>query len=75
MSDVMELKNYASKSVFDSAARDAALAIMEVLDMKYDDHLVVQFLSTSDGKRMVSSISRMLSFFNERKIAELERDK
>lgn len=72
MSDVIDLRTVVSKSIFDSAARDAAAAVLEVLDMPYDDELVVKFLSTRDGKRMISSISRMLSFFNERKIADLE---
>lgn len=71
MSDVMELKTVMSKSIFDSAARDAAAAVMEVLDMPYNDELVVKFLATSDGKQMVSSIARMLSYFNEVKIVEL----
>lgn len=72
MNEVIELKAVVSKSIFDSAARDAAAAVMEVLDMPYDDALVVKFLETRDGKKMISSISRMLSFFNERKIADLE---
>lgn len=72
MSDVIDLRTVVSKSIFDSAARDAAAAVLEVLDMPYDDELVVKFLSTRDGKKMISSISRMLSFFNERKIADLE---
>lgn len=66
-----ELKTVVSKSIFDSAARDAAAAVMEVLDMRYDDALVVKFLATTDGKQMVSSIARMLSYFNEVKIVEL----
>ena len=62
-----------SRSMFDAAARDASQVIFEMLDMEYDDVLLSDFLKTTDGKKMEASIARLLSYINERKIANLDR--
>lgn len=62
-----------SKSALDGAIKDAAQVLFEIIDMPYDDELLNQFMLTSDGKRMLASTARLLSFINEKNISNLEQ--
>jgi hypothetical protein len=72
LSESMEFKPVA-QNIFHEAMHDASQAFFDLVGLEYDDAIVREFMTTSDGKHMIVGMARMLSFINERQIANLDR--